>query len=191
MAWKILQCLGVTFLLSQRVTDKKKYWTVCHSMLEWIEKHILQLPARCTILAFGDVNDDFGMPRQGSTAVSSLAIGEARIGRERFVGAKVRVLCERHHLGLASTFFHTGPTYQGHGHESYVDTWFFSSLSSIQKYKTLPRLAAKFRGITSKTTDHIPVMVDFEFNLLQHKPHQGFKWDREAMMRSNESSSLN
>ena len=31
---------------------------------------------------------------------------------------------------------------------------------------------------------HIPVMVDLEFNLVQQKPHQGFRWDREAMMRS-------
>ena len=101
--------LGCYFPPKPTSNGQKKYWTVCHSMLEWIEKHISQLPARCTILTFGDVNDDFGMPRQGSTALSSLAIGEARIGRERFVGAKVRVLCERHHLGLASTFFTQDP----------------------------------------------------------------------------------
>ena len=102
------------------------------------------------------------------------------------MGTKFRHLCERHQQGFASTFFSTAPTYQGHGHNSYVDIWCFSvsCLSSVKKYKTHPRLAAKFHGITSKTTDHIPVFVEFEFEFVQPDPNQRFKWGREAMMSS-------
>ena len=45
--------------------------------------------------------------------MQSLAIGEAGQGLERFVGSKVRELCEKQQMGVASTFFETGSTHRG------------------------------------------------------------------------------
>ena len=152
-------------------------------MLEWIEKHISTLPARYTLFGLGYQWWFWSVPSR-----QCLVLGSWRSQNWQRMICRYQASLSVWAPSLRSCIhlFRTGPTYQGHGHESCVDTWFFpvSSLSSIQKCKTLPRLAANFHGITSKTTDHIPVMVDLEFNLVQPKPHQGFRWDREAMMRS-------
>ena len=76
-------------------------------MLHWAEARVSKLPKRCFLSVFGDINDDVGQSKQNgeSTRVQSLAVGEARQGLERLVGSKFRELCEKQHVGVASTFF--------------------------------------------------------------------------------------
>ena len=65
-------------------------------MLTRIRTHTENLPGRCLLLSYGDVNDDFGLCKQGDSFVDvqSSCIGDARRGQERFVSTRFRQLCE-------------------------------------------------------------------------------------------------
>ena len=147
----------------------RNYWRVCNSMLAWIRTHTENLPGRCLLLSFGDFNDDFGSSKQGDNFVDvqSSCIGDARRGKEKFIGTRFRQLCETLGQGICSIFQKTKATCCGHGHKTYLDTWTIPlhHIREVTEYRTMPRIAAAFRTITSKCADHVPVMV-FMFHSL-------------------------
>ena len=145
------------------------------------------LPARGMLFTFGDLNDDFGIAKQGNTFTHVLSnrIGDARRGQERYFGTRVRQLCESIGQGIGSTFGKTQATYRGHGHSSYIDTWTFplEHVNEVMEHHTMPRIPAQFRGITAMTRDHIPLMV-FMFHTLVDTNTNSFRWDSDALVEA-------
>ena len=169
---------------------KPQCWKVAKGIVDWMQDQIAKLPQRCTLFTFGDINDDFGRIRHNgssnfSEVTTSASLGTARLGDEKFISTRFRHMCERNMQAIASTFWKTGPTYQGHDKSSYVDTWTIpmSQMHAVREYKVLPRLAAKFIGITSKIKDHVPVYLLFEHELVKTRS-DFFRWDRDGMVKS-------
>ena len=171
--------------------DRMSYWNICHNMIKWANSCSQDLPNRCFQLVFSDVNDDIGAVKHSGEIqeVSSISVGNARRGTEKFIGTAFRRFCERHGLGICSTHFHTDSTYRGNSAHSYIDTWCIpiSHISEVSVYRTMSRLGVKLQVgdqgdvKNAKLIDHVPIMLCLTRHFVHTPEQKRFRWDYEKL----------
>jgi hypothetical protein len=117
--------------------------------------------------------------------VQSPSVGNARRGQERFIATRFREYCENFGFGICSTWWKTTPTYRGHGHRTFLDTWTIplGHIREVQTYKCMPRIAAQFRSVGAiHTEDHVPIMVFLFHHLVATQKR--FRWDKDALVQA-------
>ena len=166
-----------------------KHRSIVQTLYKWIQKVVDELPARSTPFICLDANGKVGGSTESgmfSTTTSS-AIGIVDPSEEDFNGRALKEILEFEHMTAINTFFPAGATYYGRCNNSRIDyvccpSMLLQHVWACYTWLTAARKLQLFGGY--KLRDHIPLVVEVEYELRYEGDSQAFAcWDQDQLMR--------